>query len=652
MVFAAACTGGTEDGQSSMTAATSTTRAAEKQTTQSAGGSEGLREAFAAAGVEIIESPEEISEVQGFQLSSWQVVNMEREIDSGGGIVGFDLDELAGAPGGLPFSYLVAGWITGAGTQAADDAARIMGDQDWEVAPSLVYPTAVLMLFVADSLLAAGVTGSASIQPALVPIAAEPQDICTRLSNWVQKALNWIFDGLRIDVAGDEWYAWAANIWNAAVDLAEKALRKAIEVITETLLAPIQKALAVIGTVSMVVSTLKTWSYKIIPPDETPELAVGNDPDNLATATLLANTGLPEWPKNVAGCAERAGTRLPDPASAADSNVTWRIGKDAFPKNRASIVESGTDDKINDENTADVVFNPGRDEGDEPFPGWIHLTAVVEKDQIGKLRDMVWTLLTGKLPEEAGDDYVSAIGTVIWTITEPIWKKLIQLLADTAGPKRIDVIHHVEVDFAYPTEDTPDDPGNEQQTRIYPPSRFEPDVPLKITYIYDSGDSPPDQVVVAWDGEAFSKTVFGTTIGGFLDSPSDFRVRHVPGQQDAWCEIVGAQGCVELSTWPSPERNALFEGHFGEIPSYMGSLPAIELTHTEVFAGWEGSCGTALDADFGEVALCVHEESGAILYVHTIGRCNDPNRTDESCAEAKAILIEQPTFGDFVLPMD
>ena len=64
------------------------------------GSSEGLFAAFEAIGIDIIDGPEAGSGDR-LELWSYQVENLEREVDAGGGYFGRQLDAIAGAPGGM-----------------------------------------------------------------------------------------------------------------------------------------------------------------------------------------------------------------------------------------------------------------------------------------------------------------------------------------------------------------------------------------------------------------------------------------------------------------------------------------------------------------------------------------------------------------------
>lgn len=78
------------------------------------------------------------------------------ELADHNGYLGSDLDDLIQLSGPLPpLSYLLAGWARSIDTPGAKATRSVMGSQNWELAPSIVWPSAGIDLFIAD-LLAAG----------------------------------------------------------------------------------------------------------------------------------------------------------------------------------------------------------------------------------------------------------------------------------------------------------------------------------------------------------------------------------------------------------------------------------------------------------------------------------------------------------------
>ena len=91
------------------------------------------------------------------RVTSWQLRNMAAEARAGGGMAGKDLDRAVRLKGTkLPFSYLIAAWLSTSDSVGATTLRQHLGAQEWTDAPELVYPTLALELFTADIATAGG----------------------------------------------------------------------------------------------------------------------------------------------------------------------------------------------------------------------------------------------------------------------------------------------------------------------------------------------------------------------------------------------------------------------------------------------------------------------------------------------------------------
>ena len=122
-LLATACTGGDDSDAMETAAVESTTQVAVDE--PSTEPPVDLRGAFTAAGVTIVDDPASAPVMSGIQVSTWQLETMEFELERGGGYVGSQLDGVTGAPGGLPISYLLAGWMESGVTANAEAAADL-----------------------------------------------------------------------------------------------------------------------------------------------------------------------------------------------------------------------------------------------------------------------------------------------------------------------------------------------------------------------------------------------------------------------------------------------------------------------------------------------------------------------------------------------
>lgn len=402
------------------------------------GASAGLSDALASAEITIIDDPGDGSG-QGLELWSFQVENMRRELDAGGGYLGAELDEVGGSPGGLPFSYLVAGWLHSAPTPIAESALAMMGDQDWEQAPSLVFPTAVLVLFVADAINAADES-----QPQAMDLSRQVSfrqtGVCSTLSGWVNSALDFIFDSLKVNAEDEGFLGWLGGIWNAAVDLAKAAVSGLIELLTAPIVALVTDALVVVGTLNMIAGILKPWDLKITPSSTSTRFAVSGEPDIEEAFVAKVDTGIDfTWPADVVDCANVAGLELPDPKSAEGSTVSWTvIGLPAF----GSLIRN--QNVIGDDNTATLDWVTGREESDkgDAEVATVAATARVTSKQIEELKAMLETLISAQVPVSPFGDIVGALFS---SITPPIFDALAELTA-VSGTASVSVLFHEQDD--------------------------------------------------------------------------------------------------------------------------------------------------------------------------------------------------------------
>jgi hypothetical protein len=399
--------------------------------------SEGLIDALAMAGIRIVDEPGAASPGGALQLWSFQVENMAREIDQGGGYVGAQLDALAGSPGGLPFSYLVAGWLSSAPTPTANAAVGLMGDQPWDQAPSLVYPTAVLTLFVADAVQAGTPEGSeAAIDGILASFTGA--GVCSTLSNWVNETLAFIFDSLKVNAEGEGFSGWLGTIWNAAVDLAGGAVTGLIETLTAPVVAVITDALAVIATLGMIASLLRPWALDVSVSHPETRFAVGGEPDILEEFEASVDTGIDiDWPAALVDCASVAGLDLPDPGSAEGSEVTWTVS--GLPALGAVSDQGSTIDEDKRSRLHWVTSREQSSEGTVEI-GTVSVAVTVKSRQVEELRAMLETLISGQLPVAPFGDIV---GELFSQLTAPIFEELAEL-AQVNGTASVQVVHHEE----------------------------------------------------------------------------------------------------------------------------------------------------------------------------------------------------------------
>lgn len=435
-LLATACTGGDDSDAMETAAVESTTQVAVDE--PSTEPPVDLSGAFTAAGVTIVDDPASAPVMSGIQVSTWQLETMEFELEGGGGYVGSQLDRVTGAPGGLPISYLLAGWMDSGVTANAEAAADLMGDQRWEVAPSLAFPNAVLVLFVADAM--QELVSQEALVPGVVQVSTAQSGVCSTLAGWVKSALDFIFNSLKVDVEGSGFFSWLGVIWNAAVDLARATVEGVVETLTRPVISLIQDALAVVGAVSMAGSLLSRWWIDVEPSTQSFPLPTGDEPPREEVFTARVDTKIDfAWDDYIVDCARVANLDLPDPSDAQGSAVSWdTIG---FPK-FGSVTDS--DDEINSDNEATLEWESAREESNEGDTRveyvWAHATVV--NDQYENLKSMVWGWISGKI---SGIPFEEEVEQGIQALLEPVFDRFVELV-EFRGQGATVIIYHLEED--------------------------------------------------------------------------------------------------------------------------------------------------------------------------------------------------------------
>jgi hypothetical protein len=256
-----------------------------------------VADVFARYGIAVLDDVADEWPEQALLASpAYAVGVMQAEVDSAGGVPGADLDELAPMPEGAPpFSYLVAAWLMEGTTDRATAARRWMpADIDWSRAPTIWYPRAALLLFVADAMEASladfGALTDASETPAArggglvrgadyaggVTVAGAvsavlPEAPCTLVTDFFAQTINRIFGAVQLppDFLGSGGIlgsisGFLANLFNSAVALAKAAVVKVIDTLTGPALRAIASAVAVVGITSHVSSYLLGVSMMLV----------------------------------------------------------------------------------------------------------------------------------------------------------------------------------------------------------------------------------------------------------------------------------------------------------------------------------------------------------------------------------------------------
>lgn len=425
---------------------------------------EDLISLLAGAGVATYDDPADADPVEQtaipgvVKVTGWQLQNMRRQLNSGRGYLGRDLDDLTADTGAgaqpVPISVVLAAWLQAAETPAADAGRALMGERDWgRDALDLAYPDAVLTLFTADltSEMAAGssdLPGDSGASPAAYvqpPVAGT----CSTVSDFIQSSFQNVVQILKFEADGGV-TGVLATIWNTIIDIAASAAQIALGAVTSTLMAPIKQVAGVLSLLSAASSLLVPWQ---ITPGVTPS---GNlQPGTAGEATATVDPGPVNWPADLTDCANvLLGIALPELGSASGSKATWTVDDVA-----GTVTYGSTETTVDSNQQAKLAFSTvPEDPALATGPELLHYVGFgvkVERAQVGQLIDLIDGLLVSSLPEP--------VLTVVQTLLGPLESKTraeLAQLASVEGPvSSVFTVTHLPPDPTTPpgTEPTPDE---------------------------------------------------------------------------------------------------------------------------------------------------------------------------------------------------
>ena len=445
---------------------------------------------LAAAGIETVadetatvpQAP--IGGARAFTLTAWQVANLDEEARGHGGIPGGDLSTMLPLPAGGPqLDDVIGAWVITHPDATSVTAAGLLDSPDWTHPDQVVFPTAVVMLFVADVLQhagppAAGASGTTSASPSgpgassgaaatsgaawtghlVVRPASLVTAPCSTVSTFVDNVLDYIFGLLKLnpaDVAA--WVSGAlgggaigqlaggiagffAGLWNTAVSLAEQTAKQLLKSLTQ----PVLNALAVViggaAVFTMIRSYLKPWVMTVTPDPASNAFSVDPTPYNPGSFSLAVdrNAEIADWPPQMVDCAKATDIALPTLA-AAGSPATWTV-----TGQEPGLVTTGPVGTVLDKDLRTTLdYRTGHEDAKTAKSGQlVSLTVTasvkVRRTEVEQLRALVTGYLTGKVP----DILAPVVNPVITSYLEQATKFLDDLTAVT-GVTTMVVRHHV-----------------------------------------------------------------------------------------------------------------------------------------------------------------------------------------------------------------
>lgn len=373
------------------------------------------REQLQSAGIAIVADETAVPDAAtSLTVTDIQADRMIAEAAAGVGRTGAELDAIAPVDPSYPrMSYLLAAYLSAddlPGEHPGADLARTLyapGDEqpeptDWTHPESIVFPMAVVALFVQDLMSAAQAEGSfeaedpvdegagpgpdagTSAEPAsfrlaetaraaTVPEASVPDaaaDIvdspCSTVTGFISKTIQGLFDVLRvipgaiskISELGIFGVLLGALI-NHAIGLAQSVVEGLVAVVTAPVLNAMRIGLSGLGTASLVLSYF-TNERLVVKPGPADHTAFSIDPDPGTKGTFTASTLslTKDWPAALVDCAKVSGASIP-PLIRPGDPATWTIRSGV-----TLITLEDTETKILADKTAVVEFTTGHEDAE------------------------------------------------------------------------------------------------------------------------------------------------------------------------------------------------------------------------------------------------------------------------------------------------
>jgi hypothetical protein len=372
------------------------------KTTQAAGLDDSIT-ALAGGGVAVMDDVNSAAPViplsgtpSAMRFTRWQVQNLVAEANAHSGYLGSELDGVATPPAGAPpLSILISAWLTRHDGPLANYAAGFMGAQDYKNSAAIVFPTLVVLTFIADI---ARVTTTSQIRvPSLnleryLAAPAEADGVCTDIANWVSGVVNSVTSAVQANGSG-----WLASLWNTVVTIAVTGISIVVNGILQSLVGFIVQIATVCGTLMQVASMFKPWSVQLAGNPSTLTLGTTAQ-DGKFDATLSAADV--QWPATLVGCVQALSNVKLDNASYTDAPVKW-----THPVNIPGLAtKASEDDTLLTDKTAHYTFttNSVEDVPEADCPalvsaGSVGITVTVERSDISKTLTSLETLITNQI---------------------------------------------------------------------------------------------------------------------------------------------------------------------------------------------------------------------------------------------------------------
>lgn len=331
------------------------------------------------------------------RFTQWQVRNLVAQANAHNGYLGGELDRLFPPPAGVPpLSAIVGAWLTRNQGPLAAYALRFMEKQDYKEARTVVFPTIVVLTFIADI---ARVSPSAQ-RPAppfdLGPWIASPAQadgLCPDVANWVGTVVNNVTSAVQSNGSG-----WLASIWNLVVSIAGQAFTIVANGVLQSVVGFVTEVATVVATITQVASMFTPWSVQLA--GDPTSLTLGTAPVDGSFDAVLQAQDIP-WPATLVKCVSSlSGVNVTD-ASYKNAKVDWTDAV-GIPGLATSTSHDAT---LRTDKTAHYLYatetRPTVDDCPRVVPaGPLGMTVNVERADVSKVIDSLVQLITNKLPPQ------------------------------------------------------------------------------------------------------------------------------------------------------------------------------------------------------------------------------------------------------------
>lgn len=268
-----------------------------------------------------------------------QVQAMALQSADHGGILGSALDAAVQEPtSDVPMSYLLAAWVDTATSPGAAMVRAQMGPQNWQQAPSIVFPSIALPLFVSDVIAAApAATGPVSASASQAAFHMGVDTPCSLVSGFIQGVIDTVFNALTLNAPsggsiGATIGGFFVSIWNEAVSLAQQALNGLITAVTAPVVHTIEVVAGAAAVIAEVASYLSPWSVQVVA--QPGSISAGGS--GTFVGHVDSGPGA-DYPSSVSDCASALNVTLPS-LSAGGADATWTLSGPLQASGSTSVV--------------------------------------------------------------------------------------------------------------------------------------------------------------------------------------------------------------------------------------------------------------------------------------------------------------------------